>query len=114
MITFDGFEDKTRPLVEVQPSLIIFFFVYVMCFTFGLLNMLVGQVVEKTLAESRKLELQQFTSTHTMKVGSLHEAFDFFDTDCDGKITRTEFVTQVANSDTARLRLQGIGLPLSD
>merc|ERR1719261_889215 len=56
LLTLEGWQDVGRPLILAQPLFFLFLFAYIMIFTFGLLNMIVAVVVEKTIVEAKKLE----------------------------------------------------------
>jgi len=56
LMTLEGWEQVGRPLAMEEPAMSIFLFVFIMIFTFGLLNMIVAMVVEKTLLHARRME----------------------------------------------------------
>merc|ERR1712113_541930 len=55
LMTLEGWEQVARPLVEEQPLTFIFIISFVMIFTFGMLNMIVAIVVDKTMMSSKQL-----------------------------------------------------------
>merc|ERR1719262_1022899 len=55
LMTLEGWDQVARPLVEEQPAVVIFVASFIMVFTFGMLNMVVAMVVEKTLEQTRKM-----------------------------------------------------------
>jgi len=81
----------------------VFFFAYIMIFTFGLLNMVVAVVVEKTLLQAKRLEkmdsdiLQQEVAK---QLELMRDAFVKCDINHDGMIDRTEFVESMARRET--------------
>jgi len=56
LMTLEGWEEVGRPLVEAQPAMSLFLIGFIMVFTFGILNMIVAVVVEKTLTEARRMD----------------------------------------------------------
>lgn len=53
LMTLEGWETVARPIVETEPWLFFFIASYIMIFTFGMLNMIVATVIEKTLHHTR-------------------------------------------------------------
>merc|ERR1711879_1125209 len=59
LMTLEGWDRTARPLVERQPMILLFLALFIMIFTFGILNMVVALVVEcdKAAAEKYKEEI---------------------------------------------------------
>lgn len=54
MITLENWADGiVRHVVSNEPLMVVFFFVFIVITTFGLLNLVVGVIVEDTLATAR-------------------------------------------------------------
>jgi len=94
LMTLEGWQLVGRPLVQAEPAMALFFFGYIMIFTFGLLNMVVAVVVEKTLLQARRLEKMD-TDIQQQEVAKqldeMREAFVECDQNRDGTIDREEF-----------------------
>ena len=58
-----------RPVLEVNPGLVLVFVLFLFLTTFGLLNIIVGVIVENTLqAAKQNLELQQKRQMAQMRI----------------------------------------------
>lgn len=56
LMTLEGWEQVARPLVETQPLTFVFIGSFILIFTYGMLNMVVATVVEKTLDQSAMMK----------------------------------------------------------
>merc|ERR1719440_932547 len=56
LMTLEGWELVARPLVEKNPVCFLLIGSYILIFTYGLLNMVVATVVEKTLEQTQKMK----------------------------------------------------------
>lgn len=56
LLTLENWNDIGRPLVMKNGLFMVFFIVFFMLFSFGLMNMIVGLVVEKTIHQSQNSE----------------------------------------------------------
>merc|ERR1719335_1952583 len=93
--------------------LVLFFISFFMLFTFGLLNMIVGMVVEKTLEQSqndiaRSAKEKESSIRETMQ--SLKEIFALSDQDGNGELTRIEFETALKDPEVIK-QLRQVGFP---
>eukprot|EP00927_Polykrikos_kofoidii_P076946 TRINITY_DN73952_c0_g1_i1.p1 TRINITY_DN73952_c0_g1~~TRINITY_DN73952_c0_g1_i1.p1 ORF type:complete len:620 (+),score=108.34 TRINITY_DN73952_c0_g1_i1:147-2006(+) len=112
LMTLEGWEQVGRPLVTQQPFMAIFLFGFIMVFTFGILNMIVAMVVEKTLQQSRSFDDEDAMNCQDaeLQLGELRDLFWEFDRDDDGMLSRVEF--ESAKSDTAIMSfLQKMNVP---
>lgn len=106
--------DVVRPVFESQPWMIFGFVILVVIATFGIFNVIVGVIVERTTgAMNRAKEV----SAATIRQNRLHLAskiadaiFDI-DTDGDAVITRSELESASCNMQLKEI-LSGIQLPL--
>lgn len=102
IMTLEGWHLVGRPLVDAEPFMALFFFAFLMVFTFGLLNFLIAVVVERTLFNSnmgsvrRELE-QRHIVDRQLQV--MQEAFEACDLNQDGQVDRKEFEEAVHGSD---------------
>lgn len=79
LMTLEGWEQVGRPLVREEPAMGIFLFLFIMVFTFGLLNMIVAMVVEKTLLNQRKMDEHLQAEKHSEIEQNLLEMESSFD-----------------------------------
>jgi len=94
LMTLEGWQLVGRPLVQAEPAMAVFFFAYIMIFTFGLLNMVVAVVVEKTLLQAKRLEKMEHEIVQqeaAKQLELMRDAFVECDINHDGMIDREEF-----------------------
>jgi len=117
LMTLEGWVQVARPLVRVQPLIFLFIASYIMIFTFGLLNMVVATVVEKTLDQTRQVgeikakEAKRQMLTELMQMKS---AFQDSDSDHNGELTMQEFVIALDTNPALRGALEELNLDMSD
>lgn len=115
LMTLEGWEMVGRPIVMEEPAMAIFLFAFILVFTFGLLNMIIAMVVEKTLMHSRKMEEYEEDEVKDEVKYELCMMQQFFleaDSDKTGMITRQQFQSQMAEKDSEfakSLERTGIG-----
>jgi len=123
LMTLEGWQQVGRPLVAEQPFMAIFFFGFIMIFTFGLLNMVVAVVVEKTLLQARRLEqldTDQMQKEVARELEQMRLAFIACDVNHDNMIDRDEFASalQETNLESPKGRLlvclDRLGIPTDD
>merc|ERR1711939_871630 len=96
--------------------MLIFFVVYLLFTTFGLLNMIIGVIVENTLAMARSNEekmRKQQEKDRVKVLGHLREVFEVADEDGSGTLTQQEVKEAIANPEVAN-RLRLIDFPVDD
>eukprot|EP00439_Symbiodinium_sp_Y106_P011474 s4157_g1.t1 len=84
-----------RPLVERQPLLFPVLLLYIFLTTFGLLNIIVGVIVENTLniaSSDQDLQDRRFHRQLLQELEFLKEVFESADSDGSGTLDREEFV----------------------
>lgn len=119
LITLEGWVEVARPMVEHQPAMAIFFVSFICLFTFGLLQMVVAVVVEKTLMNAKKTQLT-VAEKMQQKVGKqlerMREAFIECDSNQDKMIDRTEFAEAMEATPTGKLKdcFEALELPTHD
>lgn len=117
LMTLEGWDQVARPLVEAQPLTIFFIASFIMIFTFGMLNMIVALVVEKTLEQTRQMgELQEKQSKAQMCL-ELQEITAFFNRankNGDGNLTLAELEDALSNSEEMRTCMVKMGMPTQD
>lgn len=102
LMTLEDWPAVGRPLISKQPLMFFFLFLFIMIFTFGLLNMIVAMVVESTISEKKKMddamnEEKKWDTERQLR--RVKEAFESADRDGDGILTREEFTESLENSE---------------
>lgn len=117
LMTLEGWEDVGRPMVTVEPAMALFLFGFIMVFTFGLLNMIVAMVVEKTLLQARKVEElgdEEAKRKLAQELLWLKTVFEEADEDSSGSISREEFEHAVIENEKVKEGLRGLKIPPRD
>jgi voltage-gated sodium channel len=104
-----------RAIVEKQPGMFIFFLCFIMLTTFGLMNVIIGVVVDNVISQAGEAE-SDFDAADRLKrvdlLKALAKACFVFDTDGDGFITKDEFEKALVQEEV-RSHFDGISaLPL--
>jgi len=95
VLTLEGWAmSVVRPVIEVSPAMVLFFITFLFLTSFGLMNIVIGVIVENTLQAAaqnedklRHIMEKELHANLTM----LREIFVDADVDLDGAITLTEF-----------------------
>mmetsp|Transcript_19132 Transcript_19132/g.47830 ORF Transcript_19132/g.47830 Transcript_19132/m.47830 type:complete len:481 (+) Transcript_19132:751-2193(+) len=115
--TLDGWsENVARHILEVQPTMVWFFLAFVLFASYGLLNLVVGVIVESTLSVAK------FNNNQTLKkkqedrktaLQHIRAAFEQMDEDGSGSLSVDELKRAMENPEVAT-RLKMIDFPLDD
>jgi len=117
LMTLEGWEAVARPIVEAQPALFIFIVSFIMIFTFGMLNMIVALVIEKTLHHTRMMSEHAVQEERERMADELTRIKSLFSGDSEagaGKITFEEFKRALSESESVRSIFHNMGVSLSD
>lgn len=81
-----------RPVIERQPGMVAFFFCFVFISTFGVLNVIIGVIVEHTMAVSNEKQNAEMVRVFQEKMDKLEYVRDncFVDQDDDGDVSVEE------------------------
>eukprot|EP00746_Dinoflagellata_sp_MGD_P017710 gnl/MRDRNA2_/MRDRNA2_140855_c0_seq1.p1 gnl/MRDRNA2_/MRDRNA2_140855_c0~~gnl/MRDRNA2_/MRDRNA2_140855_c0_seq1.p1 ORF type:complete len:603 (-),score=97.96 gnl/MRDRNA2_/MRDRNA2_140855_c0_seq1:70-1674(-) len=82
-----------RPIIEKQPGLFPFFLIYIFLTTFGVMNVIIGVIVENTMAANKQTEndLDDIDRQEKLqKIEKIRDACFIFDANGDGFITIEE------------------------
>ncbi|CEM30911.1 unnamed protein product [Vitrella brassicaformis CCMP3155] len=116
-LTLDGWSnDISRPVMEKDPLFSLFFIFFLMVTTFGLLNIVVGVIVENTLTLSKGNEetLRKRAEKEEQRIlASLHQLFSRVDVSNDGHLTQEEF-REALKDGLIRRRLHQLHLPADE
>jgi len=114
LITLEGWDQVVRPLVEAQPLSIFFFGSFIVIFTFGMLNMIVALVVEKTMEQTRQMrELENRREARKTRaelkrvIGVFHQADD----NSDESLTLPELKDAIEKNPVVAKHLKDMGIP---
>jgi len=117
LMTLEGWEAVARPIVEEEPWLFLFIVSYIMIFTFGMLNMIVATVIEKTLHHTRMLsDSTQAEERRRMQqeLVRIRTVFDESNQDASGKMTFEEFEAALKAHPPIREIFNKMGISLHD
>mmetsp|Transcript_51246 Transcript_51246/g.119122 ORF Transcript_51246/g.119122 Transcript_51246/m.119122 type:complete len:539 (-) Transcript_51246:174-1790(-) len=116
LMTLEGWEDVARPIVEEQPFLFVFIVSFIMIFTFGMLNMIVALVIEKTLHHTRMMSEHALQAEREQMADELIRIQTLFSNgrQAVGTITYEEFETALQESDAVRKIFSAMGIELND
>jgi len=117
LMTLEGWQMVARPLVEKQPLCFLFIGSYIMIFTYGMLNMVVATVVEKTLEQTASLK--EFDSKKELRnlrteLNGMKTMFMDGDADHNGSLTQDEFKAALLANDSLKESLLSLGIPYQD
>jgi len=117
IITLDNWCDEiVRPVAEKQPIVGIFFVFYVFASSFGMINVVVGIIVENTLSTARLREIDEATvkERENSKIfNELREIFRQSDSEHNDSISLAEF-SATFQSTNIRKKFQKLGLSVND
>lgn len=117
VLTRDGWSDDiARHVIKIYPAMSWFFILFVTFATYGLLSVIVGVIVESTLAEAKHNDdkiKKKSDSDRSRVLDHLKTVFALADEDKSGTITMAEVREAVKNPEIAK-KLQLIGFPVSD
>merc|ERR1719335_104106 len=105
-----------RPVIIRLPGLVLLYLMFFCIVTFGLMNIIVGVVVENTMACAKENEekIQQMQDTEQTRVlESLRAIFEASDTNGDGTLDREEFIAGMKKKEVKE-RLATIDIPIQD
>lgn len=117
VITLDQWNDSVaRHVIRNQPGMILFFLALIGIATFGLLNIIVGVVVENTLATATKDERKARKAEEANRqlvFDQLREIFEDADVDKSGTLSYEEVATAIAKPEIYN-KLRMIDFPVDD
>eukprot|EP00434_Breviolum_minutum_P034140 symbB.v1.2.030206.t1/scaffold3381.1/size58006/1 len=105
-----------RPILKVQPAFFIVFLLFLFLTTFGILNIIVGVIVENTLnAAKQNQELQERRLQRQLRqeLESIRRLFEEADSDGSGTLERGEFV-DILHDPVVQQTLTRMEIPIED
>jgi voltage-gated sodium channel len=117
VVTLDDWSDGVaRHVMTNQPAMAAFFILFVLFSSFGLMNVVVAIIVERTLSAAKQNEqrIQRNQERERARVlNHLREIFEYADKDGNGSLTVEEFRSAIRQPDIER-KLKLIELPVAD
>jgi len=117
IVTFESWSERiVRHVMKKQPGMVLFFVIFIAICSFGLLNIVVGVVVESTLSTSQKDDekLKRAEERDRQRVfDHLREIFEVADEDGSGTLTLSE-VLKAVNKPEIYNKLKMIEFPVED
>lgn len=117
IVTFESWSERiVRHVMQKQPGMVIFFVIFMAICSFGLLNIVVGVVVESTLATSEKDEskVKRAQERDRQRVfDHLREIFEGADEDGSGTLTLGEVQKAISKPEIYN-KLKMIDFPVED
>merc|ERR1712061_93692 len=95
----------------------LFFFGFIIIFTFGLLNMMVAVVVEKTMSQARSLQdldQKEIEFNVAQSIQNFQKAFHGSDMNRDGVLSREEVEAALLDHSALKDALSGMNIPTDD
>jgi voltage-gated sodium channel len=117
IVTFESWSERiVRHVMQKQPGMVLFFVIFIAIASFGLLNIVVGVVVESTLSTSEKddSKIKRAQERDRQRVfDHLREIFESADEDGSGTLTLSE-VQKAINKPEIYNKLKMIDFPVED
>lgn len=117
VVTFESWSERiVRHVMQKQPAMVVFFIAFIAVSSFGLLNIVVGVVVESTLSTSERDEnkVKRSQERDRQRVfDHLREIFESADEDGSGTLTLAE-VQKAINKPEIYNKLKMIEFPVED
>jgi len=117
IVTFESWSERiVRHVMQKQPGMVIFFVIFMAICSFGLLNIVVGVVVESTLATSEKddTKVKRAQERDRQRVyDHLREIFEGADEDGSGTLTLNEVQKAISKPEIYN-KLKMIEFPVED
>merc|ERR550514_1627976 len=98
-----------RALVEYQPAMIFFFLVFIIFTTFGVMNVIIGVIVDNTMVAARAVEKDQdeFERQNKLNIlGKIQDLLFALDADGSGEISMDELKAGLAQEEVQELLKQ--------
>jgi hypothetical protein len=115
MATLNEWSEIVRPVMLVQPFMAFFFLLYAIFVCFGVMNVIIGMIVDAVMQNARALEREVEQSKKKDKLALLTELKEIIfnlDDDGDQQVDREELENHMASDPRLRQVLSKIALPI--
>mmetsp|Transcript_10241 Transcript_10241/g.21692 ORF Transcript_10241/g.21692 Transcript_10241/m.21692 type:complete len:560 (-) Transcript_10241:58-1737(-) len=105
--------DVVHPTVRKSPYLAVFWLLFVLTTTFGVLNLVIGLFCENTFKVAKDAEreiMQSHDEVRQERLKALRKAFEDMDDDGSGSITREEFFQAMTENEDVMASMTALGL----
>lgn len=117
VITFDNWADRfVRPLSNLRGDMLIVLSLLIIWCSFGIMNVIVGVIVERTFvvaSENEDQVVKKIEETEHELILSLASQFSQADVESDEQLTQAEF-NEAVNRDDFKTKLQLLEIPLHE
>lgn len=117
VITFDDWANNfVRPLASLRGDMLVVMILMIIWCSFGVLNVIVGVIVERTLtvaSENEENVMAKIEECEHELIYSMTDEFLKADTSADDQLTKEEFVTAV-NEDSFKSKLILLDIPVHE
>merc|ERR1719359_1822195 len=105
VITSEGWPTMSRTAMEHEPSVWIFFVLFISITSFGIMNVLTAVIVENTLTDAIQNQqdiVKMIDHDRRKALNNIYQVFKLADRDGDEQLTKDEFLTALKNPDVVR------------
>jgi voltage-gated sodium channel len=102
VVTTEGWADVARGSMVHQPSMWVFFILFISITTFAIMNVVTAVIVENTLDQAMKQKgdiSKKLDKERQKALTKLYDVFQIADLDGDGELTKDEFLQALQNRD---------------
>lgn len=101
IITLDAWSaDVAQPVIQKEPGMVIFFILFIMVCSYGIMSVIVAVITENALSSSRENDEEDFKRKEVElrnSIKAIHNIFINADTDGDQFLSKEEFVRALNN-----------------
>lgn len=112
--TLTEWREVVWPVIQKQPPVIMFFICFALFVTFGLMNVIVGMIVDGVMTKAKAVEQETTMEVRARRLELLRRVqmcVDEIDTDADGFISAHELEQHMQKSEVVKDLMNGIDLP---
>lgn len=117
VVTLDSWADEiARPAMSLNPTLAVFFVFFILFANYGILNIVVGVIVEHTLgsaAVTDRATEEEAAEVKKIILRDLRKLFEMTDTDKSGTVTKEELQAALME-EKVREKFEDLGIPMED
>jgi len=106
IITLDNWREVVSPIVEREPSMMLFFMMFISITSYALMAVIVATVTEELMGAARSNELESYSKREKetrSAIMKIHQVFLAADVDGNGLLSKDEFTACVRNPCVVKL-----------